>query len=417
LPWWIDEHPGDVMRAILRVTEGPYDGKCIWLRDNQSLRFGRAPQADQAFPDDVQMSGLHFEIVCDNAKCRVRDLRSTNGTFVNGARIADQPLADGDVLTAGRSTFRVEIDLRPRTEIKLARPSPALAGGAAASPDVPPADLPAAAPPPFLPPPVAVADAHSPVVRSTADESPLASRLPPSMRWLQNQLTEWNQHFLSGLSDPDPDVRREAACAAAWTRQPWLLEYCRQAVDDSQNDDPATRYLLAVLGKPVDLEQIQRLGRRAELGAGRLRLFGSYGHPAVIPDLINAMSHPDPKTCVAAGQAFTKVTGFDIASERTVLVGSDEPQENEGEGGQELVLPDADAARRMWRDASSRFMESARWCRGRPATERIEASLWEELDAVSRWEICLREHYEGRHRWAPDRVTRFPDLHSHVARK
>jgi len=56
------------------------------------------------------MSGLHFALLCDKSRCRIRDLNSTNGTFVNGIRINLVELHDRDTIRAGNSEFQVRFE-------------------------------------------------------------------------------------------------------------------------------------------------------------------------------------------------------------------------------------------------------------------------------------------------------------------
>jgi pSer/pThr/pTyr-binding forkhead associated (FHA) protein len=73
----------------------------------RGLRLGRAGQADIAL-DDVYVSDEHAEILPDDGGWSVRDLGSTNGTFLNGAKIQrPTPLAVGDQLRLGKT--RVEV--------------------------------------------------------------------------------------------------------------------------------------------------------------------------------------------------------------------------------------------------------------------------------------------------------------------
>ena len=55
--------------------------------------------------DDPALSGRHFEIEIRGREYFVRDLDSSNGTMLNGARIRAAELASGDTLVAGRSRF------------------------------------------------------------------------------------------------------------------------------------------------------------------------------------------------------------------------------------------------------------------------------------------------------------------------
>ena len=61
------------------------------------------------------MSARHFAIVHSDGQYLIRDLGSTNGTFVNGMRIGTTALKDGDQIEAGQSTFvvRLRVDQLP----------------------------------------------------------------------------------------------------------------------------------------------------------------------------------------------------------------------------------------------------------------------------------------------------------------
>jgi len=73
--------------------------------------IGRDPSADIVL-DDPGISRRHSEIRVTSdgphLVASIRDLASTNGTFVNGERITSTRLVDGDRLTVGRTsvTFR-----------------------------------------------------------------------------------------------------------------------------------------------------------------------------------------------------------------------------------------------------------------------------------------------------------------------
>ncbi len=58
---------------------------------------------------DHHMSRHHFSIELRCDRVMVRDRNSSNGTFVNGSRVTDAILADGDEIAAGETTFRVNI--------------------------------------------------------------------------------------------------------------------------------------------------------------------------------------------------------------------------------------------------------------------------------------------------------------------
>jgi pSer/pThr/pTyr-binding forkhead associated (FHA) protein len=52
-----------------------------------------------------EVSRRHAEIVAEEHDYVLRDLDSPNGTFVNGARIVEHRLKEGDKLTVGGKVF------------------------------------------------------------------------------------------------------------------------------------------------------------------------------------------------------------------------------------------------------------------------------------------------------------------------
>ena len=101
------------MLVILEAVSGPVAGRRIEIRGGTIVRIGRTGKSDHAIAEDSYLSGLHFSAECDGTQCRIRDLGSSNGTFVNGARVSEQVVQAGDSVVAGGSTFRIHIELLP----------------------------------------------------------------------------------------------------------------------------------------------------------------------------------------------------------------------------------------------------------------------------------------------------------------
>jgi len=69
--------------------------------------LGRGQSAD-VYIDDVYASDEHAEILPDDGSWSVRDLGSTNGTFLNGAKVTrPTPLAVGDQVRLGKTRIEV----------------------------------------------------------------------------------------------------------------------------------------------------------------------------------------------------------------------------------------------------------------------------------------------------------------------
>jgi pSer/pThr/pTyr-binding forkhead associated (FHA) protein len=69
--------------------------------------LGRAPRADFNI-DAALVSRLHCRLRATGETLEVEDLKSTNGTFVNGQRVDRAGLATGDRLRIGRMELTVE---------------------------------------------------------------------------------------------------------------------------------------------------------------------------------------------------------------------------------------------------------------------------------------------------------------------
>lgn len=95
--------------------------------DRDRLTLGKAPDNDVVLDWDAKVSRLHAVIERVGGRWCVRDLSSSNGTFVNGERIwAERPLDDGDELRFGetRIVFRLDAggDVVTETEVGAAPP-------------------------------------------------------------------------------------------------------------------------------------------------------------------------------------------------------------------------------------------------------------------------------------------------------
>jgi S1-C subfamily serine protease len=91
------------MPATLHFTTGVWSGKEIALREPEA-RIGRDPSLDVVVPPQDQrfVSRVHAAIAREGADYVVRDLESSNGTYVNGTRITRAVLRDGDTIQFGR---------------------------------------------------------------------------------------------------------------------------------------------------------------------------------------------------------------------------------------------------------------------------------------------------------------------------
>jgi len=130
--------------GTLRVMSGNDQGKVIEL-NRPSTSVGRG--ADQMLViADIAVSRRHLQIQMTPTGYRMQDMGSPNGTMVNGKRVAEVQLMDGDQIELGNSLLRFEHPpSRPQPEAPPAAP-------AYAPPMPQPMQQPMGYPPPGYPP-------------------------------------------------------------------------------------------------------------------------------------------------------------------------------------------------------------------------------------------------------------------------
>jgi eukaryotic-like serine/threonine-protein kinase len=105
------------MQISLKVTAGPYKGRIFSFTQHDSFLVGRNPDAHLCLPDDRYFSRNHCLLEINPPRAFVRDLRSTNGTFLNGQRINDAFLKNGDLIQCGETILLVEVYAVPSNDL------------------------------------------------------------------------------------------------------------------------------------------------------------------------------------------------------------------------------------------------------------------------------------------------------------
>jgi pSer/pThr/pTyr-binding forkhead associated (FHA) protein len=86
--------------ALLVVQRGPGAGS-RYLLDTDLSTVGRHPESD-IFLDDITVSRRHVEFRREDDTFRVHDVGSLNGTYLNGDRVDDAELQNGDEVRIGK---------------------------------------------------------------------------------------------------------------------------------------------------------------------------------------------------------------------------------------------------------------------------------------------------------------------------
>ena len=98
------------MRISLTVTAGPHKGREFSFEEHQNFIVGRSKKAQFRLPkDDAYFSRNHFLIEVNPPLCRLLDMGSRNGTYVNALKVTSAELKDGDVIRGGQTVLTVSI--------------------------------------------------------------------------------------------------------------------------------------------------------------------------------------------------------------------------------------------------------------------------------------------------------------------
>lgn len=114
-------------KAFLMVSTGEAAGTVFPLT-HSSLLIGRSPDAEVRINEQA-ISNEHARLEVEGARFTLRDLGSTNGTYVNGQRLVDAvTLAGGDSIRAGSTTFTfvTRESGMPAGTVRLRNPDPHL---------------------------------------------------------------------------------------------------------------------------------------------------------------------------------------------------------------------------------------------------------------------------------------------------
>lgn len=97
------------MRVSLNVVAGPQTGRSFTFDQHDTFMIGRSEDSQFCLPHDRFFSRHHCLIEIAPPQAFLRDLGSTNGTFVNGMRVETAHLKSGDRIQGGETVLEVEV--------------------------------------------------------------------------------------------------------------------------------------------------------------------------------------------------------------------------------------------------------------------------------------------------------------------
>lgn len=95
------------VKLMLTVVAGAGVGRSWEVPCGVVQRVGATGEADVVMGGDEWMAGAHFALYWVGEECRVRDLSTGRGTWVNGRGVQDEVLRAGDVVQCGGTQLRV----------------------------------------------------------------------------------------------------------------------------------------------------------------------------------------------------------------------------------------------------------------------------------------------------------------------
>lgn len=90
----------------LLIINGVQEGRALRLKAGVN-RIGRSSDNHFQIPDP-SVSSAHCEVVFSDAGFLVRDLNSTNGTFIDGEPVSREEMEPGQMLQVGKVELRLE---------------------------------------------------------------------------------------------------------------------------------------------------------------------------------------------------------------------------------------------------------------------------------------------------------------------
>ena len=90
----------------LRFISGKYQGGEFPVRPGREIVIGRSSDLDMVLVEDM-VSRRHARIDTTSGRIIIQDLGSTNGTFVNGEKVREMALKEGDRILIGTSIIKM----------------------------------------------------------------------------------------------------------------------------------------------------------------------------------------------------------------------------------------------------------------------------------------------------------------------
>lgn len=102
------------MSLFLRVQLGAETKDAAVLQPGKLLTIGRIAENDVVVEDDHLMSSRHVTLLQNGDVCELKDLQSTNGTFIDDELVSEAELQHGDKFRCGQTEFQIDWQTQPK---------------------------------------------------------------------------------------------------------------------------------------------------------------------------------------------------------------------------------------------------------------------------------------------------------------
>jgi uncharacterized protein (TIGR02270 family) len=208
--------------------------------------------------------------------------------------------------------------------------------------------------------------------------------------------------YVDAIKGKHAGLRSAAIGAAVWRGEFWVAGVVRRLAEER---DPVGLAWYAAIADADAIPVMQRVLAQPVEGVSRARIAARCGHPALMQIVLDDMTSADPLVASAAGEAFTRVTGIDVAGKRTTLPVKEDADEFEREFADDVWLPDAARAQQAWTQRKQGWENCTRWCRGCDISTRLTRDDRYRIDLEALGDFGARAALAGERVTAPPPIS------------
>lgn len=198
--------------------------------------------------------------------------------------------------------------------------------------------------------------------------------------------------YNKAVRSEDATLREAALTAAAWHGEQWVLPALAQL---AQREDMVGWRGLAAWGDERCVALMQT-GLDAMIPPPqRAALAARWGHPSAIERTLEWMSEADPLMAASAGEAFSRMTGFEVEGRRESVPVAEDADVFAREFAEDVWLPDVAKARMFAEQHAARWDSGTRWCSGFDISAAIPSLAQTQISMQARWDFGVRAALAG----------------------